>query len=221
LSWQAVDKVPAAPSPPAAAEDLGLTVWGGMAKPGEMLFGQIRPSAGGQPVGPVQQVLTLVGKDPAELARQAVGVANSQGLLATLSLREEGTQGVMELRLSVPVAQYGAVLKGLAALTSVENQRLENTGVAQGEFYVAALTDYGRYQSGRAKTEEAPERKAAQAPEAGGPTAEAEAREQRLRTAVGGAVASGVPARSLGLAERPTQVNLLIRVGQGPLSPQP
>jgi len=135
---------------------------GGRAADKEVIFGQIAAAGSAAKQAPAQQLLTMTGKDQAGLARQVVAVANSNGLPATLALSDEKGSGAVEVRLSVPVERYDAVLKGLAELTPRAAQNLANTAAADTYFFQQALIDYDRYQNAAAvrKTREAAEKRA-------------------------------------------------------------
>jgi anti-sigma factor RsiW len=129
---------------------LGGFGYGGGRGGKEVIFKQLGTAgAAGQPA-PAQQLLTITGKDQAGLARQVVTVANNNGLPATLSLSEDKGGGAVEVRLSVPVERYDAVLRGLAGLTPPEAQNLANTAAATTDFFQKALSDYGKYQNAAA-----------------------------------------------------------------------
>jgi anti-sigma factor RsiW len=98
------------------------------------------------PEGVVQQVVALTADDPAELARQAVTIANANGVAATLSLGKDEAGGVVLLYLTVPPVQYDPVLRGLAALRPPESNVLSNTAAAGQEFFRAAADNYAVYQ---------------------------------------------------------------------------
>ncbi|MCK4375871.1 MAG: zf-HC2 domain-containing protein [Candidatus Brocadiae bacterium] len=176
------------------------------ARSGELVFGQVAVAGLDAKARPVQQVLTLVGEDPAVLAHRAVTVANASGVPATLSLRGDGDGGAMELRLTVPLAQYDALVQGLVRLTPPERQMLTNTLAAEGEFFRVALANYTVLQSGRLQVKDAEQEKVSKETVADVVPA------PRLR--VGAGRAAGLVAEpSAPEAERPTSpINLLIRI---------
>lgn len=178
------------------------------ARSGELVFGQVAVTGLAAKARPVQQVLTLVGEDPAVLAHRAVTVANASGVPATLSLRGDGDGGAMELRLTVPLAQYDALVQGLVLLTPPERQMLTNTLVAEGEFFRVALANYQVLQSGRLQVRDAGQEKVSKEIVADLVPA--------TRLTVGARRAAGLVAEpSAAEAERPTgPINLLIRINR-------
>ncbi len=175
---------------------------------GELVFGQVAVTGLAAKARPVQQVLTLVGEDPAALAHRAVTVANASGVPATLSLRGDGDGGAMELRLTVPLAQYDALVQGLVLLTPPEHQMLTNTLVAEGEFFRVALANYQVLQSVRLQVTDAGQEKVSKEIVADLVPA--------TRLTVGAGRAAGLVAEpSAAEAERPTgPINLLIRINR-------
>jgi len=158
----ATGRMRAAFAPPAAAPVAQVAAArarvAGTGRPGEQLFVQVARGDAANAAQPVQQVLTIVGRDQATLARQVVAVANDNGIETGLELRDDKSGGTVDVYLSVPAAQYDALLKALVTLTPPAQQRLENTPAAQGDFYRTALANYGLYQNagldtGRAREE--------------------------------------------------------------------
>ncbi len=124
---------------------------------GAILFTQAAGPPAPDAREPVQQVLTLCGEDPVALARRAVAAANAQGLGAALSLGAGERETAMELYLSVPVAQYEALLRSLARLAPADRNMLSNTGHARGEFFRRAVALYRGRQVAMELGEEAAE----------------------------------------------------------------
>ncbi|MCK4283559.1 MAG: hypothetical protein KAX44_04510, partial [Candidatus Brocadiae bacterium] len=120
-----------------------------------LLFTQMVPRRSARLQGPAQQVLTLTAEDPTDLMRQAVAVANSRGVAATLSFREVGADGGVDVHLIVPVSQYDALLSGLVGLAPPENQALANTLAAEGEFFRLALKNYDAYRGSQVRARRA------------------------------------------------------------------
>lgn len=150
-----------------------------------------------------QQLLTLTGDDPTDLMRRAVAVANSNGLVATLSFGEKEADGGMDVYLVVPASQYDGLLRQLVGLASPDNQMLANTGAAKGEFFRIALANYATY-----RAEEADQRVTEEAERAAPARKSFEGESMLLGRMAGFAVASRAPA----MDESP--VNLMIRVKQ-------
>jgi anti-sigma factor RsiW len=214
------------PSAPAApSEERALTATGLPAAPSReepLLFGQlVDGAAAAQPQGgPPEQVLTLVGSDQSGLARQAVAVANTCGVPAVLSLAADKEGGAMEVRLSVPVARYDALLTGLAALTPPESQTLSNTAAARGAFLGRALENYRAHRAAAGQVAEALKDElaggygtGAGAPDVGRSAGLLRARAAGPAGGVSGSVAAGA-ATDMGKAVEapPGPVNLVVRI---------
>jgi anti-sigma factor (TIGR02949 family) len=166
---------------------------------------------------PVQQMLTIVADDPAELAGLAVQVANANGVSsAVLSLGRNEAGGTVEVQLEVPPLQYDALLRGLVGLTPPERQTLANTRAAEGEFFNTALANYITYQNvlvdeaGRLETDAPAERIAAKAP--------VRVKSARLPSREAEAVSEVSRADRRAAKAAPPTVNLLIRITRAPRS---
>lgn len=195
---------------------------GGAGRAGGQLFVQVARADAANAAQPVQQVLTIVGRDQATLARQVVAVANDNGIETGLELRDDKSGGTVDVYLSVPAAQYDALLKALVTLTPPAQQRLENTPAAQGDFYRTALTNYGLYQNagldtGRAR-EEARKDFAAAGPamerlgEAPPGLAKSAAPMRAVAPEAGVAVGAGAFGGASGAAAPEEPVNLMVRI---------
>jgi hypothetical protein len=226
LSWRAMEEADQK-APPVVA---GKPVLAGIPRKAarELSFTQQIAPPPAEPPAPVQQMLTIVADDPAELAGLAVQVANANGVSsAVLSLGRNEAGGTVEVQLEVPPLQYGALLRGLVGLTPPERQTLANTRAAEGEFFDMALANYTTYQNVlveeagrleakalaesiagkapvRAKSAARPSRKAGAAPEVSS---------AGKRAAGDAAAAKELPAPPADVL--PT-VNLLIRITRGP-----
>jgi len=111
-------------------------------QPQALVFSQVRQGVPASVQAAPQQVLTLVGSDPAGLARRAVQVANSQGLPASLALAGDDGAATVEVYLNVPVAQYDGLMRDLSGITSPMTQSLSNSAAATGEFFRVAKLNY-------------------------------------------------------------------------------
>ncbi len=98
-----------------------------------------------------QQVLTMNTDSPTELLHRTVRTANENGLTVALELRDERAA---DLFLEVPRDAYDRLLRELAVLPKLKEQRLANTEAAQGEFFDLALKNYVRYREAERKTGE-------------------------------------------------------------------
>ncbi len=155
----------------------------------ELVFTQMMPKGSARVRGPAQQIFTLTAEDPTDLMRRAVAVANINGVAATLSFREVGADGGVDVHLIVPVSQYDALLSGLVRLAPPENQALANTLVAKGEFFRIALKNYDAYRGSQVRARRA--RAAEEKEAAGRDLAQAGAAGERAK---GEALPSGMPA---------------------------
>jgi putative zinc finger protein len=97
--------------------------------------------------GGVHQTLTMEADDPDALAQRAVAVAAGLGVNATIvpsAKKPGGKGGDIRVRLTVPRAQYEALLKKLAGLTPVQRRQvLENAVEPEDKLLARAPAQYG------------------------------------------------------------------------------
>jgi Putative zinc-finger len=97
--------------------------------------------------GGVHQTLTMEADDPDALAQRAVAVAAGLGVNATIvpsAKKPGGKGGDIRVRLTVPRAQYEALLKRLAGLTPVQRRQvLENAVEPEDKLLARAPAEYG------------------------------------------------------------------------------
>jgi len=98
--------------------------------------------------GGVHQTLTMEAEAPDALAQRAVAVAAGLGVNATIvpmAKKLEGGGGDIRVRLTVPRAQYQALLKQLAGLTPVERRQvLENAADSEDKLLARAPAEFSR-----------------------------------------------------------------------------
>ncbi len=97
--------------------------------------------------GGVHQTLTMEADDPDALAQRAVAAAAGLGVNATIlpsAKKKQDGAGDIRVRLTIPRAQYDALLKKLANLTSTERRQvLENAFESEDALLAEAPTRHG------------------------------------------------------------------------------